>query len=190
MDLQYPLLFPKSGSGNGIKSESFKGQRFPTYFRFHNRSDGECLEREAQLESSVRLRFDTDAEDEYFLRDSERGIMEVDIFDETDDRWHPLSDFALVGPKAGLVILTCDLPIEAKVGDILLARMRVTDPSRIDSFDLEAILTIAPKANRPSGSKSDPQDNNADRGKGNQPGNLAIPHIEPVSSRGLGEAWL
>lgn len=172
--------FPKSGTGNGTNSTSLKTKRFPTYFRFHNKSDGESLEREAQLDSSVRIKFDTDAEDEYFLRDSERGVLEVDFSNEENNRWLPLSDFSLVGPKSGLVNLSFDFPDTVTVGDVVLIRTRVTDPSRIESFDLEAMLKITSKPKNRSESKRDSNENNSGQGKGNQPDNLAVPHIEPV----------
>ncbi len=175
-----PSPFPRSGSQNGNAASNFRGKRFPTYFRFHKRGDDEHLERQAQIDSSVRIRFDTDAQDDYFHRDSERGVLEVDIFDEAEDHWKPLGDFSLVGPTSGNANLSFQLPFGAVIGDTLLIRVRVTDPSRIDSFDLEAILTVVPQSGSLPGETKKPPVNNAGNGKGTEAGNLAIPNIIPV----------
>ena len=73
--------FPPSGTGNGGRRD-FVGKRFPTFFRFKERGDGEPLRRPATRGTRVRVAFETDAEDSYFVRDIDAGVWNVQR-----DRW-------------------------------------------------------------------------------------------------------
>lgn len=175
-----PSPFPKSGTGNGEGTTRFVGKRFPTFFRFRNRADGEILERLAHQGSTTRLRFETDAEDDYFHRDSERGAFEVEIYDSNSDEWHPLQDLSFTGPSSGVAGLSFELPGHAQIGDELRVRILVTDPSRIDAFVLEAHLRIAGPASTTTGTGGKDRDRNTGKGKGGDPGSVALPNIIPV----------
>lgn len=64
-----PSPFPPGGSGKGGsnkgKADAFVGKRYPEYFRFKDRKDGEGYRRQAQLTHRTRVTFETDAEDAY-----------------------------------------------------------------------------------------------------------------------------
>lgn len=175
-----PSPFPKGGQGSGSGPSKFAGKRFPTYFRFRGKEDGELLERVAHIGSTARLRFETDAEDDYFHRDSERGAFEVEVLDSPTASWHPLQDLSFTGPSSGLAGLSFDLPADAEVGDEVRVRVLVTDPSRIDAFELEAHLTVAPPATPSSGTSGKDRTRNSGAGKGNDAGSVALPNIIPV----------
>ena len=175
-----PSPFPKAGTSTGNAASRFTGKRFPTFFRFHKLGDGEHLERDAQEGTALRIKFDTDAQDDYFHRNSERGVLEVDVFDKQGEHWKPVADFSLAGPTSGIVNLSFQLPFHASIGDVLRARIRITDPSRIDSFDLDAILTVIPFSETTPGNSKSTKSNDSGRGKGNQLSSLAIPNIIPV----------
>jgi hypothetical protein len=68
--------FPPRGSRNG-SSGQFVGRRFPTYFRFKGLATGQALTRAAHVEQRVRVAFETDAEDAYFVRDVDPGAWNV-----------------------------------------------------------------------------------------------------------------
>ena len=176
-----PSPFPRAGTGRGHGKSRFEGRRFPTFFRFRNKTDGEGLQRVAHLGSAVRLKFETDAQDDYFHRDSERGAFEVDIFDVVEGNWKPLDELSLTGPTSGIAGLSFDLPATASIGETVRVRIRVTDPSRLDSFDLEAVLTIAAAAQRQHGTTGRDKTRNAGEDTGDEASNLALPNIIPVS---------
>lgn len=183
-----PSPFPKSGSGGGSGPSKFVGKRFPTYFRFRGKGDGEILERVAHLGSTARLRFETDAEDDYFHRDYERGAFEVEIFDPTRTRWHPLQDLSFTGPSSGLAGLSFELPLDVVVGDEVRVRILVTDPSRIDAFELEANLKVAPATTPSTGTSGKERRRNSGAGDGDDPGSVALPNIIPVHRED--QAWV
>ena len=175
-----PSPFPNRGSGNGTMPEEFSGKRFPTYFRFRHKPDGAILERKAHLQSAVRIAFETDAEDDYFDRDRERGYIEVEILRDPGHDWTPLPEFVLGGPSGGVANLRLDLPADARVGQDLVLGIKVTDPSRVDAFELEAVLEIAKPANHSSGTTGKGHNPNSGSGKGGNPGAVALPKVVPV----------
>jgi hypothetical protein len=175
-----PSPFPKSGTGDGEGTAKFVGKRFPTFFRFRNKGDGELLERVAHEGSTARLRFETDAEDDYFHRDAERGAFEVENFDSTLQEWRPLQDLSFTGPSSGIAGLSFELPEQAHVGDEVLVRIMVTDPSRIDAFVLEAHLRVAGPASTTPGTRGKDRKRNSGKGKGGDAGSVALPNIIPV----------
>ena len=177
-----PSPFPKGGTAGGSGSTTFLGMRFPTFFRFRNRAEGQDLDRIAHLGSTTRLKFETDAQDDYFHRDTDRGAFEVEIFDQFANHWKPLPDLSFTGPTSGVAALSFDLPETAVVGDEIRVRIMVTDPSRINAFEMVARLRVAgPVARRPG---TTGQDRRADSGsgKGGDPSNVALPNITPVRS--------
>lgn len=47
--------------------------RFPTKLHFKGAQPGKALDRDAHMNSQVRVAFETDAENDYFRRDEEPG---------------------------------------------------------------------------------------------------------------------
>lgn len=66
---------------DNVKSEiiKFKGETYPTYFKFKKLRDGEILNREANVGSSARILFETDAENEFFTRKTNKGTHKLYI---------------------------------------------------------------------------------------------------------------
>ena len=182
-----PSPFPKGGPTQGSGSATFVGKRFPTYFRFRKLKDCEILQRSAHLGSSIRLAFETDAEDEYFYRERDRGAFEVDLFDVPAQEWKPLGELSFTGPQAGAALLEFELPDGSVVGEELRVRLRVTDPSRIDEFELQAWLRVAAPATSASGSSSRDRARNSGSGKGHDPSSVALPNIIPVHQQDWGK---
>ena len=178
-----PSPFRKTGSGNGVGPEKFSGKRFPTYFRFRNKADGEILERKAHVQSVTRIKFETDAQDDYFDRDRDCGSLEVEVLHDSNHNWEPLAEFGFSGPTTGVANLVFNLPSGVDVGHILRLRIKVTDPSRIDAFELEARLDIAKPASRSSGSSGSDRNKNSGSGRGQDPGPVSVPNVIPVYKR-------
>ena len=170
-----PSPFPKGGSMAGASSKTFVGRRFPTYFRFRNMPDGEVLRRTANIGSTTRLRFETDAQNDYFHREVERGSYTVQIC--ASQSWQELSNHSLTGPTSGIVRLSFDLPEIVTIGDHIKIRLTVTDPSRTDPFELEALLQVLGPSSPSNGTGGTDKNRDNGSGRGNDAGGVAIPDI-------------
>lgn len=175
-----PSPFPKEGAKVGSGSAIFAGKRFPTFFRFRHRADGVVLDRVAHLESTTRLRFETDAEDAYFHRDRDRGEFEVDVLFPSASEWTKLADLSLTGPALGVVNMTFDLPQRLLVGDRVKLKIAVTDQSRVEPFVLEACLRIEAPVKSRSGTSGKDKVKNDGSGVGGRDSDVALPNIIPV----------
>jgi hypothetical protein len=170
--------FPKAGAGSG-SSDQFEGKPYPTYFRFRGLKDGESLSRTAEIGRKVRLSFETDAEDTYFVRDLDTGRIEC--FFGTGPEKEVVSHLMLNGPKDGLAHLTFSLPHGVAIGDKVDIEVQVTDRSRVDSFVNNAHLTLTQKVDR--GGNGGRQNKTGNRGKGKKGSSsvLALPNIVQVA---------
>jgi hypothetical protein len=171
---------PGSGSGGSNKgtANKFIGKRFPSYFRFKDRKDGEALSRPARLGTKVHVAFETDAEDSYFSRDVEPGAWNVRR--KIGGQYVDAGGWNTSGPKSGIAQLWFDsVPDDAKIGDRVEYLIEVTDPSRIESFQVGLILTVQPPA-EDGGGGGGGRSKNANSGKGGAGGtgtNLKLPNI-------------
>lgn len=104
--------------------QKFEGKKFPTFFRLEKEpKDG--LVRRCPLNKTVRIDFETDAENLYFYRPNERGELSVDpSFDlvEASRLWN------------GKFSVDFRVPWNAKVGDEFPIEVRVTDVMRPEPF--------------------------------------------------------
>lgn len=98
---------------------------------------------------------------------------------ETRD-WKPLGSFAFTGPTAGISHLNLPLPDHLVHGDVVHLRIRVTDPSRVDAFELEALLTIKPPVPRATGTRGRDRNRNSGAGNGDTSSGSALPNVIPV----------
>jgi hypothetical protein len=70
------------GGGGGLDGKAqYNGKKHPSYFRFEKLKDGEPLKKSCEHGRRCRLRFLTDVENEYFIRDSDRGRYSVEVID-------------------------------------------------------------------------------------------------------------
>ena len=127
-----PAPFPPGGSGkaggNSGTAVKFAGKRYPEYFRFKDRKDNEGLQRRAPLGQRIRVTFETDAEDAYFVRDHEPGCWNVRR--KVDGVWGDTGGWNTTGPKSGVAHLTLEPPDGVQRGDVLEYAIEVTDRSR------------------------------------------------------------
>ncbi len=173
---------PTGGKGGGKKgtADVFLGKRYPTYFRFKDRKEGEALVREARLNTRARVSFETDAEDAYFVRDVDPGAWNVRC--KVGDEYIDAAGWITTGPKSGIAQLWFDsLPDGTRVGDHVEYLVEVTDPSRIDSFQLELRLDVVPSIDSSSGTRGSSHTANAGRGElGGAGSTLSLPNIKLV----------
>jgi hypothetical protein len=184
--------FPPGGGTTGNGSAKFEGKRFPTVFRFRGRKDNQPYARDAFLESRVRVSFETDAEDGYFVRDLDPGTWSVRV--KVGGTYIDAANWSTTGPKNGVAHLSIDhLPPGAQAGDQVEYLIEVTDPSRIEPFSNRLLLTIQPGSS-PTGGNGGRGRQGANTGKGDTGGGplLNLPTITEVTeeqwdSRGFNE---
>lgn len=179
-----PSPFPPGGAGKGGSNKGaankFVGKRYPEYFRFKDRTDGEGHRRQAQLTQRTRVTFETDAEDAYFVRDHEPGAWNVRH--KVNGEWVDAGGWSTTGPKSGIAHLTFDkLPEGTKVGDTLEYLVEVTDPSRWDAISVELTLDVVSSGTGGGGGGGRAKNNNAGKGgSGGAGSTLNLPNITSV----------
>lgn len=72
-----------SGGGQGVSGGQgeFKSKPHPSYFRFHKKRDGERLVRHAEVDRRCRIKFETDAPNDYFERESVPGHYDIEVLE-------------------------------------------------------------------------------------------------------------
>jgi hypothetical protein len=180
--LQLSAPFPPGGSADASNkgtAAKFVGKRYPMFFRFKDRKDGEPLTRSATIGSRARITLETDAEDPYFVRDDERGAWNVQLKGAAG--YTGAADWTWTGPKSGIAQLWIDLPEDAAAGDELEYRIEVTDPTRIDAFVNDLKLIITPQGATTSGTTGRSRLANEDKGTTGGGGTtLALPEVKLV----------
>ncbi len=181
--MQLSAPFPR-GSGNDASGKGtagkFVGKRYPTFFRFKGRNDGEPLSRTANVGSRSRITMETDAEESYFVRESERGAWNLRIKVAAGE-YVDAADWTWTGPKSGVAQLWIDLSPDAHVGDEIDYRIEVTDPTRIDAFVNDLKLIVTPAGSTTSGTGGRSRVANDDKGSTGGAGTtLALPKVTPV----------
>lgn len=164
-----------------VKSEpkKFKGEKFPTYFRFKGKEYGKVLERDCHINLKCRLAFETDAENEYFSRDDSPGTVDLKV--EKGGQVISLPNYVGPYPNNGLAALTFELPDGIQVGDILSVAVSITDESRVDPFENICRVSVQAASNTKSrkGKKGKPPSEKEGDDR-DIPSGIALPNIIPV----------
>ena len=107
--------------GPGL-GRQFKGRKFPTYFRLAKRPKKGLLRKKCPVNRTVKVEFETDAENDYFDRATVPGEICVqpglDLI-EASNLWN------------GKFTVRFRVPWESKSGDLTRVRMAVTDVERV-----------------------------------------------------------
>jgi hypothetical protein len=171
---------PANTAGGGNSGGEFHGKTYPTYFRFKGLKDGEALIRDARLESRTRITLETDADDEYFMRELDPGASRLVLVDGEEET--EIDNWSIQGPRSGSSSLTLfDLPSDAKVGTEIDYRLEITDPSRVDAFLNRFTLQIKPAAPSNGGGGGAGSSNNSEAGTGGGASMLQLPNIREVT---------
>jgi hypothetical protein len=123
-----------------VEEKPFVGVRFPTKFHFKGARPGKGLDRDAHMNSQVRVAFETDAENDYFRRDEEPG--ELRLFELIDGKLKPAKNWRTPHLFEGSASLSLTLPDDAEVGETLTYEAHIMDPSRIEPFTNRFTLTV------------------------------------------------
>jgi hypothetical protein len=130
------------------KDEPYEGEKFPTYFKFKGKNYGVELHRECHINMRCRIIFETDAVNDYFGRDTDRGEFRLTMINEGQGT--PFPGQHILNLRNGIATLSLNLPESACTGQELHLLAMVNDPYRISP--LENRFTVEVKeAEEPSG---------------------------------------
>lgn len=121
------------------KEQEFRGERFPTYFKFKGKEYGHELHRDCHINMRCRLDFETNAENDYFSRATDPGDFGLTILQE--DGEVAVQDYVL-NFQNGIATLSLPLPDHASIGGSLHYVARTSDCSRIEPFTNEFHVTV------------------------------------------------
>lgn len=178
------LSRPFTGSGGDTGDEggakigetNFSGKKHPTFFRIvKHDSDGE-FRRNCEIGRRSRIAFETDVENEYFDRLSNKGTLELEIIESSCQMTSPNYTKDL---DDGVCHLNMALPSEAAVGDELLIRVTVTDPTLLQPFINLIRLHVAEKIKHKPPTERKPKDKHSGSGV-NAPLGIKLPTPIPV----------
>lgn len=171
------------------KDTSYTGNMYPTYFKFKKLDYGSTLERDAYQESKCRIPFETDAQNDYFIRKTNPGTYKLFIKEKNEilvDAKTKKLDYGL-NLLNGIATLNIGVDNETQVGDKIHLVLEVSDPMRIAEppFINEFILDIKPEAENDKSNKSSrikPPDTESgdDREKA---GGISFPEIELIREK-------
>lgn len=148
---------------------------YPNYFTLRGSKDGKSLQKNCPINQRSRFTFDTDARDDYFIRDErERGSFTCLSHDGI-----PIS-FAGPNLRSGVATITVSLPENAQVGDVLHLTFTVKDEFREFTSHAEIRVTAAAEKQeaKPSRPRKDGDKREGDGPDG--PSQLNPPHIEKI----------
>lgn len=155
---------------------TYRGKLHPTFFRFQGRPEGAVLCREAFLGHRVRLRFETDVENEYFTRRVDRGGRR--LFRLFGGERTEVANFTGPTLNDGGATMTFDLPADAQLSDVLEYELVVSDPVMATSFTNTARLTVRPQATvTPGTTTRRRQPGKSDQSGVDGPSGIALPTV-------------
>jgi hypothetical protein len=154
---------------------SFKGERFPTYFRLmKNQARGT-----AHLGQRFKVFFETDAENQFFARDLEPGIFELELNGEPYPVRHP-------NLLNGVATLNLTLPAGASAGQTLHWQGAVSDSNRLDPFEFDFERTVGPEVDPSTGRGERRPPAKPGAGEREVPQGLTLPPITSVYQKDWG----
>ena len=168
-----------------MKSRLIKGSRHPTYFRIPKHEHGKVYVRNCEEGRRCRIKFETDAENGYFDRVTDRGSFELEVVDAAREMSEPSYSLTL---EEGEAHLNMALPPEAEVGDYLVLQATVNDSTLIEPFANLVRLTVLSRQKRiPSNGTSVKKPHN--QGSGDDPSKHGISLPKIVSVKEGDEHW-
>jgi hypothetical protein len=164
------------GPNNG--DAKFEGRRHPTFFRIPDVPVGKIFSRGCEAERRARVRFETDVENEYFDRATDRGMFDVEVIESPRPVSVPNFSVTL---DDGAAHLNVALPAEAEPGDELLLQATVVDSTLVEPFVNMFRLKVGTKQVHKPGPKPEKREKPGGGG-GADAGNegIALPPVIPV----------
>jgi len=165
---------PFNLTGAGTQKEKFKGKQFPTYFTLTKEFTKE-KPKHCPINQKFRVTFETDAENNYFKRDTDPGEFKLYmngtlIKNYTLNLWN------------GIANLTVELPENVHIGDLIEFLAEVNDNMRVDPFLNKFYVIVDPPIKKHAGKSGEllkpPGEEQDDKRK--KPSALDLPNIIEV----------
>lgn len=158
---------------------NFNGKRFPTFFKFKGKDVDHRLTKNCHRNMRFKLTFETDAEDEYFERETESGIF--NFYKLFDGKQYNVEDWTGPVLRNGIATVRVSLPTDCSIGDIIEYCAVVTDESRIEPIENHCAIKVEPAIIvRPGGKGSRKPPSNKKGNDREKAGNIAFPKIIDV----------
>lgn len=111
---------------NTGEKKSYTGRRFPTFFKLKHNNDGGFVKK-VPKNVRARIKFETDAVNDYFKRDNQSGENKVEENNEE------ISDYVL-NLNDGIGTLNINVPSNSDYGEAHQYKLTVTDETRSEPF--------------------------------------------------------
>ncbi|MDK2944017.1 MAG: hypothetical protein PWQ24_732 [Mesotoga sp.] len=155
----------------------FEGKRFPTYFTLVGKLT-EDLPKHCPIDNSTfRVKYITDAENDYFTRANDCGYFELVSPDL------PIADYS-VNLWNGTANLSVELPEEAEIGDLIEFNSKVFDIRETEIFESKFFVVVTEEETKSKGGNGKEQKPPSSKQKSGDdtkgPQGLNIPNVIQV----------
>lgn len=162
--------------GPAPQAEEFVGKYNPTYFTIYRKKadDDTLYVKEAQLERKFRVRFKTDANNDFFTREKYQGEYLL-------TRGTGQGEDHILHLHNGIATLNVELPEDAKVGDVYRYKFSVTDTNVDREFVSEFEIHVVENQETTGGNgKRIPPDGEENDRKTLSPTGISLPTVTEV----------
>ena len=163
--------------GPGSEADVFEGKYNPTFFTLirPKKKTDVPYKREAQLGRKCRIRFKTDACNDFFTREKYPGTFSL-----TRDGG-PCEDH-FVNLRDGIAALNFELPVDAKESDEYTYNFTVTDTNNDNQFEESFVITIVRSQETHGGGGGRIPPDNGNKGKNTfTPAGISLPNVIEVT---------
>lgn len=161
--------------GGGKEVEEFKGKFDPTFFRIVTKKDKELL-KEAQIGRKFRIKFKTDANNDFFTRDELPGRYELYCDGKTVLNHN-------INLHNGTATLSVELPDYTTVGETYKFHCVVCDNIEVNRFENDfSIKVIEFNDGGTGGGRRTPPSEQDKNGKFLAPSGISLPNVFEVTS--------
>ena len=164
-------------SSGAKKNITFQGEFYPSFFKIKAVEYGTPYSRKWPKNQRMRLTCETDAQDDYFSRNIERGQFSLSVVNLGEKE----RNISFGGPnlRNGIATVMIDLPSGVEIGDQFECVAQIKDSVR--SFENPILVTVTPAARtRPGGVGKRQPPVDGDGKKRERPSQLAPPEIERI----------
>ncbi len=163
--------------GTAQEADDFEGKYNPTFFTIIRKKGNadEVYTREAQLDRKFRIRFKTDADNNFFSREKYPGTYRLSRDGgEAEDHILHLHN--------GIATLNVELPTAAKIGDVFNYHFVVTDTNVDRDFENEFQITVIEQQDASGGNsgKRTPPDGDKSEKDSFKPAGISLPNVQEV----------
>lgn len=153
----------------------FKGKEYPTFFRIEKEFP-KLKPKQCHLNRKFRVKFETDAENEFFTREKNAGEFIIWVNGKNIENYS-------LNLWNGIATLNVQLPESSDVGDDLFYESEVDTITQhepfYNDFHIKVLETDEQKSHGKGSDRRNPPSNSKGRDR-SKPSKLSLPHIEEI----------